>query len=55
MKIAVYIIIGLVVLILIWVIGEEIYNTGYRQGRQDGYREGVKDGSYRTKKRNAGL
>lgn len=50
MKIAAYIIIGLVVLILIWVIGEELYNTGYIDGKRDGYVEGIKDGKDRDKK-----
>lgn len=39
--------------VILWIIGEEIYNAGYRQGRQDGYMEGVKDGSDRNEKRNA--
>lgn len=50
MKIAAYIIIGLVVLILIWVIGEELYNTGYIDGKRDGYVEGVRDGKDRDQK-----
>lgn len=51
MKIAAYIIIGLVVLILIWVIGEELYNTGYADGKRDGYREGYRDGKDQNRKR----
>lgn len=43
----------IVSVILLWIIGEEIYNAGYRQGRQDGYREGVSDGKDRNEKRNA--
>ena len=35
--------------VILWIIGEEIYNAGYRQGRQDGYREGVKDGSVKDR------
>lgn len=50
MKIAAYIIIGLVVLILIWVIGEDLYNAGYIDGKRDGYREGVRDGKNRDQK-----
>lgn len=40
----------IVSVILLWIIGEEIYNAGYRQGRQDGYREGVSDGKDRDSK-----
>ena len=36
--------------VILWIIGEEIYNAGYRQGRQDGYREGVSDGKDRDSK-----
>ena len=50
MKIAACIIIGLVILILLWVIGEEIYNTGYVDGKRDGYVEGVRDGKARDQK-----
>lgn len=46
MKIATYIIIGLVVVVLIWVLGVELYNTGYI----DGYVEGVRDGKDRDQK-----
>ena len=40
----------IVSVVLLWIIGEEIYNAGYRQGRQDGYREGVSDGKDRDSK-----
>lgn len=50
MKIAAYIIIGMVILILLWVILEEIYNTGYIDGKRDGYVEGVRDGKDRDQK-----
>lgn len=40
----------IVAVILLWMIGEEIYNAGYRQGRQDGYMEGVRDGKDRDQK-----
>lgn len=43
----------IVSVILLWIIGEEIYNAGYKQGRQDGYLEGVSDGKDRNEKRNA--
>ena len=36
--------------VILWIIGEEIYNAGYRQGRQDGYREGVSYGKDRDSK-----
>ena len=32
------------VVILIWVAGEEIYTQGYKDGRRDGYMEGLKHG-----------
>ena len=51
MKIAAYIIIGLVIFVLIWVIGEELYNTGYIDGKRDGYVEGIMDGKDRDQKR----
>lgn len=35
--------------VVLWIIGEEVYNAGYRQGRQDGYMEGVKDGSVKDR------
>ena len=40
----------IVSVVLLWIIGEEIYNAGYRQGRQDGYLEGVSDGKDRDSK-----
>ncbi len=40
----------IIVSVILWIIGEEIYNAGYRQGRQDGYREGVSDGKDRDSK-----
>ncbi len=39
----------IVSVVLLWIIGEEVYNAGYRQGQQDGYREGVKDGSVKNR------
>lgn len=39
----------IIVSVILWIIGEEIYNAGYRQGRQDGYREGVSDGSVKDR------